>query len=70
MIPITKDLLVEADHTPSNFLKAAFNKFYLVHSWILCPIFPFDDTWNILILNAAIDYLISTKKFDAFIFAQ
>ena len=26
------------DHTPSIFLKAAFNKFYWVHSWILCPI--------------------------------
>ena len=22
------------------FLKAVFNKFYLVHSWILCPIYP------------------------------
>ena len=21
-----------------NFLKAAFHKFYFVHSWILCPI--------------------------------
>ena len=25
------------DHIPSNFLKAVFHKFYLVHSWILCP---------------------------------
>ena len=24
--------LLQADHTPSNFLKAAFHKFYLVHS--------------------------------------
>ena len=24
--------LREADHTPSNFLKAVFHKFYLVHS--------------------------------------
>ena len=24
------------DHIPSNFLKAVFHKFYLVHSWILC----------------------------------
>ena len=23
----------------SNFLKAVFHKFYLVHSWIFCPIF-------------------------------
>ena len=28
--------LLQADHTPSNFLRAFFNKFYLVHSWILC----------------------------------
>ena len=34
--------LVQADHTPSNFLKAVFHKFYSVHSWILCPIFLFD----------------------------
>ena len=27
----------EAGHTTSNFLKAVFHKFYLVHSWILCP---------------------------------
>ena len=24
---------------PSNFLKTVFRKFYLVHSWILCPIY-------------------------------
>ena len=24
--------VLEADHTPSNFLKAVFNNFYLVHS--------------------------------------
>ena len=29
--------LSKADHTHSNFLKAIFYKFYLVHSWILCP---------------------------------
>ena len=29
--------LAQADHIPSNFLKAAFHKFYLVQSWILCP---------------------------------
>ena len=28
--------LLKADHIPSNFLKAVFHKFYLVHSWILC----------------------------------
>ena len=27
-----------ANHISSNFLKAVFHKFYLVHSWILCPI--------------------------------
>ena len=26
------------NHIPSNFLKAAFHKFYLVRSWILCLI--------------------------------
>ena len=26
-------------HTPSNFLKAVFHKFYLVHSLILCLIY-------------------------------
>ena len=30
--------LLKADHDPSNFLKAVFHKFYLVHSWILCLI--------------------------------
>ena len=30
---------LKADHTPSNFLKAAFQKFYLVYSWKLCPIY-------------------------------
>ena len=25
-------------HIHSNFLKAVFHKFYLVHSWIVCPI--------------------------------
>ena len=24
--------------TKSNFLKAVFHKFFLVHAWILCPI--------------------------------
>ena len=27
----------QVNHIPSNFLKAVFHKFYLVHSWILCP---------------------------------
>ena len=29
----------QADHIPSNFLKAVFHKFFLVYSWILCPIY-------------------------------
>ena len=30
-------VLPKADHTPSKFLKTVLHKFYLVHSWILCP---------------------------------
>ena len=29
----------EAGHITSNFLQAIFHKFYLAHSWILCPIY-------------------------------
>ena len=29
----------QADHVTSNFLKAVFHKIYLVHSWILCPMY-------------------------------
>ena len=32
-------MIFEADHITSIFLKGVFHKFYLVHSWILCPIF-------------------------------
>ena len=35
---IEGDGLLKADHTPSNFLKAVYHKFYLVHSWMFCPI--------------------------------
>ena len=28
---------VRVDHNLSNFVNAVFHKFYLVHSWILCP---------------------------------
>ena len=44
-VPLDKYLLKvnqempKADHTPSNFLKAVFYKFYLAHSCILCPIY-------------------------------
>ena len=30
----------------SNFLKAVFHKFHLVHSWILCPIWC--DCWGVM----------------------
>ena len=29
---LTKYCLLQADHTPSSFLKAVLHKFYLVHS--------------------------------------
>ena len=32
--------LHQIDHLPSNFLKVVFQKFYLIHSWILCLKFP------------------------------
>ena len=38
-VKFVEDSLVEADHINSNFLKAVFRKFYLVHSWIFCPIY-------------------------------
>ena len=31
--------------SPLTFLKAVFHKFYLVHSWILCPIFFYQLSW-------------------------
>ena len=31
----------QADHITSIVLKAVFHKFYLVHSWILCPTYSF-----------------------------
>ena len=30
-------------HITSIFLKAVFYKFYLVHSWILCPQWTFEE---------------------------
>ena len=35
--------LLKANHTPTNFLKVVFHKFYLVHSWILCLVW---STWK------------------------
>ena len=29
----------QTNHITSNFLKDVFHKFYLIHSWILCPIY-------------------------------
>ena len=41
--PLKKKLkgygVLQADQTPSNFLETVFHKFYLVHSWILCPVY-------------------------------
>ena len=34
--------IAEANHITSNFLKAVFNNFYLVHCWILWPIYVFN----------------------------
>ena len=34
------------DYIPSSFLKAVFHDLYLVHSWILCPI------WTIISINS------------------
>ena len=40
-IIIVGSFLHSIDRIPSNFLKAVFHKFYLVYSWILCPIYLF-----------------------------
>ena len=42
-----KTHMLKADRTPSNFLKAVFYKFYLVHSWILCFIWKVFCTFNL-----------------------
>ena len=40
--------------TKENFLKAIFQKFYLVHSWTLWPIFSYQEIgWNVGILHSA-----------------
>ena len=36
---------------PLNFLKAVFNKIYLVHSWILCP------KWGYSNFSASVEFL-------------
>ena len=41
--------LLKVDHTSSNILRAVFHKFYLVHSWILCPIYHYQC--NFLFFN-------------------
>ena len=38
--------LPKAGHIPSIFLKAVFHEFYLVHSWILCPIWISQKSWT------------------------
>ena len=48
-------------HTPSNFLKAVFHKFCLVHFWILCPICTYSEgiklqkigiSWKVTLLKS------------------
>ena len=47
--------LLEADHNPSDSLKTVFHKFYLIHSWILCPICS--SKWQYLPDNARCIFL-------------
>ena len=47
----------EADHITSNFLKAVFHKFYLVHSWILWPIW---NTCNIVLFSKVTQHFWTT----------
>ena len=39
-----------------NFLKAVFHKFYLVHSWILCPIIYYPNLGNIVLVDVELWY--------------
>ena len=48
-------MVCQADHITSNFLKAVFHKFYLVHSWIPWPIYPFQ-------VNVSFPYLLKTSE--------
>ena len=52
------------DHIPSNFLKAIFHKFYLVHSWIRCLIYSAKIIKGFLKKCWQIFYK-TTKKFSA-----
>ena len=52
------------DHIPSNFLKAIFHKFYLVHSWIRCLIYSGKIIKGFLKKCWQICYK-STEKFSA-----
>ena len=47
-------------HITSNFLKAVFHKFPLVHSWILCPICQI--SWLSIIWNILSNMFIEPKK--------
>ena len=38
LIQFMEDSLNLADHIPSIFLKVFFQKIFLLHSWIICPI--------------------------------
>ena len=54
-VKFVQDSPYEADHANSNFVKAVFHEFYLIHSWILCPVSPslyqINDQWNILMIG-------------------
>ena len=43
--------------TKWNFLQAAFHKFHLVHSWILCPIWSMINSLNKLFLKKTLWHL-------------
>ena len=51
----------EAKHITSNIFKATFHKFHLVHSWILCPIYP-KDTFNISALILLMAFITGIKS--------
>ena len=69
-----------ADHITSNFLKAVFYKFYLVHSWILCLIFVMlcaiwyhlynleivkNTHWGVLLFSLQVNCTYGTKSLKA-----
>ena len=53
-------------HITSNFLKAVFHKFYMVHSWILCPIYNSPMNNHIIFLANTV-YSITSLIFKSWI---